>query len=188
MIRLSKSTWLWGELLFVALSAFALLIALFVGSLLPVIGSISWSGEWSSFMTRLNSDFPKLYVKNILLCRDASYTVHGTPVFECIYSFIVMWLNLIIVGIIILLGSVSGKQTLFMIVAAAEILVGGGAIYFDGYMKWLFPLAHTQYGLHFNTIFSGSNFPISGSFIYLALLVAVELVACQIAIKKMNNF
>ena len=99
-----------------------------------------------------------------------------------------MWLNLSIIGIIVLLGTISGKQLVFSVIAVAGVLAGGGSVYFVDALKWVFPIAHTQYGLHFNTIFSGNNFPILGTFIYLGTILLAEIITCSFLLNKMKSF
>lgn len=187
--RIGKKSWLYGELLFVAVFAFVVIIILAIGSVLPIIQNVApMINDWSTFMLDFKLEFPELYIGNEFLCLDMSYTLHGTPLFEGLYCFAVMWLNLSIIGVLVLLGSIVGKQLIFSVIAVAGTIIGGGSIYFAGALKWFFPITHTQYGLHFNTIFSGNNFPISGTFIYLVMILFAEIFACSFLLKKMKSF
>lgn len=186
IMRTGKRAWVYGEMLFIVLSSMLFLIVLFIGCILPVMSHLSFSNRWSSFMTDLCSYYPEIYSKNILLCLDSSYTLHGTPLGVSLYSFAAMWLNLIILGGMILLGAIWGKKMFVLFIAAAETLIGGCSIYFNSSMKWIFPLTHTQYGLHFNAFFSGSNFAVQYTFVYLGLFAVAEFIACRMNIEKTN--
>lgn len=186
IIRTGKRAWVYGEIQFIVLSSALFLMVLYVGCIIPVMNNLSFSNEWSSFMTNLSSNYPEIYKKNILLCLDPSYTLHGTPSSESLYSFAVMWLNLVILGTIVLLGSILGKKMFLLFVAIGETLIGGCSIYFTSSVKWVFPLTHTQYGLHFNELFSGNNFDVQYTFVYLGLIVLAEFIACRINIEKAN--
>lgn len=186
ILRAGKKPWLCGEVIFVIVSSLGLLLCLCAGSVIPIAENVVFTGEWSKYMLDVYTQDPELYMKNSLLFLDSSYTLHGTPFFEAAYSFLVMWLNLCITGIIVLLGSVTGKELLFSIIAVCTVLIGGSSMYFAGDFKWLFPLTHTQYGLHFNLVFSGNNFPVAMTFVYLVAALIVGIVLCFIAARKMN--
>ena len=187
--RIGKKAWLCGELLFVTVFAFVMVSVLAIGTVIPIMQNIApIANEWSSFMVDFRSGFPELYMENTHLCLDMAYTLHGTPIFEGFYCFVVMWLNLSIIGVFILLGTVVGKQLPFLAVAVAGAIIGCGSIYFAGALKWIFPIVHTQYGLHFNAVFSGNNFPLLGTFIYLGMILVVEVFACGFLLKKMKKF
>lgn len=187
--RVGKKFWLCGELLFIIAFTFLLTFVLAVGTVLPIIENTTpLTNDWSIFMLDFKSRFPELFMKNTIHCLDTSYTLHGTPIFEGLYCFSVTWFNLSIIGVLILLGSVCGRQILFMVIAASGVFVGGCSTFFEGNLKWIFPIAHMQYGLHFNTIFSGNNFPVSGTFIYLGIILLAEIITCSILLNKIKSF
>ena len=137
-------------------------------------------------MTQMREQFPELYGNDPLLFLDSSIIAHGIPHQVLFYSFSMMWLYLIMIGILMLFGAIIGKQTLTMIAGTAVTVVGGSAIYFGGNFKWLFPLAHIEFGLHYNSFFSDINFPLWGSVLYLLLLTVGLLVLCRQYLKTMQ--
>lgn len=186
MIRISRKSWITGEISFIFLISFAMIAVLFVGTILPILGVSKPSDDWSEFMTIMNENFPIIYLHNFRLTLDASTIMHSVPISAFVYSFLIMCLNLIIYGLLILLGTVTSKRMVFFSSTLALALIGGCSTFFTGKTKWLFPIAHTQLGMHFNSIFSKTNFPLFMSYIYLAAAVVVVVIACGLLTKKTN--
>lgn len=186
MVRTGKLQWFWGEFAFVALSSFVLTFILFIASDLFLFGSIESSGGWSDFMKTTRLNFPEIYEKNKLLFLDASIVAHGTPVKVMLYTFGMMWLYLIVTGVCVLFGTIIGKRFWAIIMSMAMTVVGGLAIYFNGALRWIFPLVHIEYGMHFNSLLSQVYFPIWGPILYLVLLLAGLTALCCFSLKKMR--
>lgn len=186
MIRTGKRAWLVGELAFVAISALAVTLVILLASDLFLYGFIENSTTWSDFMKSTRPNFPEIYERNKLLFLDASIISHGKPLGVMIYTFGAMWAYLIISGVCVLFGTIIGRRLAAMITAMSATVLGGLAIYFSGAVKWIFPLAHVEYGLHFNSIFSAVHFPIWGSVLYLAALLAGLVTACFLSLNKMR--
>ena len=186
IIRTKKRYWIYGEVAFIIVSSFLILLILFLGSIFFVLKYICLNENWSLYMTQMREQFPELYSNNPLLFLDSSIIAHGNPHQVLFYSFSMMWLYLITIGIFMLFGAIIGKETMAMIAGTAVTVVGGSAIYFGGSFKWIFPLAHIEFGLHYNSFFSDINFPLWGSVLYLLMLVIGLFVLCRQYLKTMQ--
>lgn len=185
MVRISRREWLIGEISFLFLISLVMMIILLIGTIVPIINCVNTSNRWSAFMTSLNDRFPEIYMHNARVTLDASIITHSLPLSALVYSFLIMWMNLMICGSLMLLGAVTSKRMTFLTAALASAFIGGCSTYFKSGIKWIFPIAHTQLGLHFNSIFSKVNFPVYMSYIYLAAVIVVIIGVCGRLIKKM---
>lgn len=183
LIRLQKKDWLRGELLFVAISAFLLVFAVFCGSILFLAGRVKLSGDWGSFMRYFGVDYTQLYLENSELLLEASVITHGKPPYIAVYVAAAMWMYLTILGLLLLYGTIAGKKNVMTLISIVITLVSGGILYFDTQIRWFFPLTHILFGAHFNSLFAKVRFPLYGSFIYLILIFFVLLV---ITIRKLK--
>lgn len=186
IVRTGKRQWFWGEFAFIALSALALTFILFIASDLFLLDCIKYSNGWSDFMKITRSNFPEIYSKNGLLFLDASIVAHGSPGRVMLYTFGMMWLYLIVTGVCVLLGTIIGKRFWTILIGMAMTVIGGLAIYFNAALRWLFPLVHVEYGLHYNSLFSQTYFPVWGSIAYYLLLTAALVVFGLYRLKRMN--
>lgn len=178
MIRTGRKRWLLGEIMFVIFSAFVMLLLIFAGSAAFTAKDQEPSNVWSPFMTVMRENFPLLYADNHLLFLDTATVAHGTPLSVFLYTFLTMWIYLVITGLLILLGTVIGKR-IPTVTAAAALSVTGGAVVRFGGASWLFPMIHTQFGMHYNSLLSTVYFPLWDSLIYLLLLAAVLAALCR---------
>lgn len=186
MIRTGKRQWFFGELSFIVVTSFALTLVIFLASMLFTAGQIEPYDSWSSFMTQMYFQYPEEYVNNSILFLYASTIAHGEPIDILIYTFSMMWANLVICGIGLLLGTIVGHRIIAFIVNIAVVLSGGICSKFAGSFKWIFPLTHMEYGEHFNYVFSEVYFPVWGSITYYLLLIAALIVLCLCKLKRMN--
>ena len=138
--------------MFLLVSALLLTVLLFAGSIVFLSRYLTNTPQWSDFMTNMNRDFPELYTEHHLLFLDASILTHGEPVE--VYTFLMIWLYLVIIGVCLLLGTILGKHIIAMIASVGLTIIGGSAIYIKGWVQWLFPLVHVEFGLHFDSFFS----------------------------------
>lgn len=184
MIRISRREWLIGEIGFLFLISFVMIVVLFIGTTVPVINFSETTNAWSDFMTSLRELFPEIYLHNLRVTLEASIIIHSLPVSAIVYSFLIMWFNLIIYGLLILLGTIASKRMAFLIATLACAFIGGCSTFFSSGIKWLFPITHTQLGQHYNSIFSKTNFPVYMSYIYLAAAIVALIIICGILVKK----
>lgn len=186
IVRTGKRQWFWGEIAFIALSAFAFTFILFIASDLFLFNCIKYSNGWSDFMKITRSNFPEIYDKNRALFLDASIITHGSPGKVMLYTFGMMWLYLIVTGVCVLFGTIIGKRFWTVVICILMTVVGGLAVYFSTALRWIFPLVHVEYGRHFNSLFSQIYFPVWRSILYLVLLLAGLILLCCFSLNKMR--
>lgn len=186
MIRTGKKQWFFGELLFVLISSFSIVLIILICSMLCMGEQIRQGNEWSMYMTRMRQLFPEKYSGNTQFFLDASTIAHGKSTGVLLYTFLMMWMYLAIIGMILIFGTIIAKKTAAMISACTLTVVGGTAIYFGGQLKWLFPPAHLEFGLHFNSIFSKVDFPLGGSPVYISAILIALMILCLNSLKRLR--
>lgn len=178
IIRINKREWLIGEIAFLSLTSLLMLIVLVIGTAIPMIGAADVSYAWSGFMTSLNENYPEKYLHNLRFTLESNVITHSLPISAAVYSFFIMWLNLMIYGLLILLGDLASKRMVLFAFTLSLAVLGGCSTLFNSGIKWIFPITHTQLGQHFNSIFSKINFPVYMSYLYLAAAVIIIIVIC----------
>lgn len=117
-------------------------------------------------------------MQNSLLFLDSSATAHGTPLTVFCFTAGIMILNLWVLGVMLLLGTIRKTKLAAVMCCLALTAAGGAAIFYDGRLMWLFPLAHLEYGAHYHAIYAETVFPVSGSVGYLAAWLVGAIVLC----------
>lgn len=186
MIRTSKKQWFFGELLFVFVSSFLMVFIILASSMLCIKNQLTHSNEWSMYMTQMRHLFTENYNGNTQLFLDASTIAHGKASDVLLYTFFMMWMYLAITGIILIYGTIMVRKTAALLSACSLTVIGGTAIYFGGQLKWLFPPAHLEFGLHFNSIFSKVDFSLAGSIFYILAILIVLVIMCLNSLKRLR--
>lgn len=186
MIRTSKKQWFFGELLFVFVSSFLIVFIILASSMLCMKNQLTYSNEWSMYMTQMRMLFPENYNGNAQLFLDASTIAHGKASDVLLYTFFMMWMYLAITGIILIYGTIMVRKTAALLSVCSLTVIGGTAIYFGGQLKWLFPPAHLEFGLHFNSIFSKVDFSLAGSIFYISAILIVLVIICLSSLKRLR--
>lgn len=184
MVRISRRSWAAGEIMFIVLISFVMMFALLIGTILPIIDAAVFSNEWGGVMTSLIDYDEVLFYDSLNFMLDATILIHSLPLDAMIYSFLIMWLNLIVSVLLMLLGTIVSKRMAFFSSTLAITFIGGCLTEFTTSFKWVFPIAHTQLGRHYNSIFSKVNFPLFASYIYLAAAVIALIIICGRLVNK----
>lgn len=186
MIRTGKKQWFFGEMFFVLTSSLLIVLIIFASSMLCMGKQLTQGSEWSMYMTQMRELFPEKYNSNTQLFLDASTIAHGKTSGVLLYTVLMMWLYLAIIGTLLIFGTMIAKKTAAMISACSLTVVGGTAIYFGDQLKWLFPPAHLEFGLHFDSIFSKVDFSLEGSLVYISAILIALVILCLSSLKRLR--
>lgn len=186
MIRTGKKQWFFGEMFFVLTSSLLIVLIIFASSMLCMGKQLAQGSEWSMYMTKMRELFPEKYNSNTQLFLDASTIAHGKTSGVLLYTVLMMWLYLAIIGTLLIFGTMIAKKTAAMISACSLTVIGGTAIYFGDQLKWLFPPAHLEFGLHFDSIFSKVDFSLEGSLVYISAILIALVILCLSSLKRLR--
>lgn len=184
--RMSRKSWVFGELIFAAASSLTYVLSLILGTLLYCRGKCSLSNEWSSYTTRLYIEYPEKYSKYTSLAVESSVYIQGKPVEVILHSAVLIFLYTLILCLIIMLFKMLSFGDVGVIICTALTLFGLASDSGASPMMWAFPITHTVFGWHFDQFFRKQFFTLTGSYIYLGLLFAVLLAANLIVSKKVR--
>ncbi len=182
--RMSRTGFVLGELMFAAMSSLTYIIALISGTALCCIGKCSFNNEWSDFTAKCYIEYPELYRSNTSLFVTSSVYTQGKPIEVILHSAALIFLYIMLLSLIIMLFKLLNTGGVGVVFSTAITLSGlatyGGA----SPMMWAFPITHTVFGWHFDGFYREQFFTLTGSYIYLTVLIAVLLTANLIISKK----
>lgn len=182
--RISRKSWIFGELIFAAASSLTYVFSLIGGTLLYCAGRCSLSNEWSGYTTKLYSEYPQIYARSTNLAVESSVYTQGKPVEIIFHSAFLIFLYTLILSLIIMLFKLLALGEAGVIVSAAVTLFGLASDSGASPMMWAFPITHTVFGWHYNSFFREQFFTLSGSYIYLTAIFCALLAANLIVSKK----
>lgn len=170
MVRIHRSTWLLGQLLY------ALLVGIFYFGFLT-IGSILWAGkagyfsrEWSAYMTTLYTDYPEVYARDMNYFIEAETVTQGKPIEVFFISCIFMLFYLLTMAQFLCLFKLIKWKRLGLFFDMALTVFGAAAVSYLDSAKWIFPLAHAIFGIHFRGFFAEPKLHLGYSVLYFLIL------------------
>lgn len=186
MIRMNKKRWLFGEVLSVFFLSFVIVIILFAGTCLFLGRGLKSGTGWGDFMYYFPLQFRELYENNKSFILGAEVLTQGSPIDVCIYSALMMWLYLVIMGLILVLSTIIGKKIVGIVADIVITLSGGAMLFTTGSACWLFPLYHMMYGNHYNMFLAKVKMPKGYSYVFFGIIIVMLIVISLLKINKME--
>lgn len=184
--RMSRKSWVLGELLFAAASSLTYVITLVLGTLLYCAGKCELTNTWSDFTTKLYLEYPDIYAQSTSLAVESSVYTQGKPVEVILHSAALIFLYTLILCLIIMLFKLLSFKEGGIITGIAITLFGLATDSGASKVMWAFPITHTVFGWHYDRFFRQQHFTIPGSYIYLSALLVVLIIANFIVSKRVR--
>lgn len=185
--RMSRKSWVFGELMFAAASSLTYVLSLILGTLLYCAGKCRLNNEWSEYTTMLYLEHPDIYSKSTSLAVESSVYMQGKPVEVILHSVVLIFLYTMILSLIIMLFRQLSLHEAGLIAGTALTLFGLATDSGASPVMWAFPITHTVLGWHYDRFFREQHFTLTGSYIFLVALFAA-LVAANLIISKKARF
>lgn len=186
LIRISRLQWLIGELVFLVLSAISYMLILGLGILVYMGKYVRLDYRWSGYMLDFNRQFPELFRGNEDYFLDADMMTHGSPMIVCIHSVLLMMCMLLCVALVQMTFALFRKKYIGMLLVVGLTLASALSIYSTSTAKWIFPMTHTNFGVHFDGFRAKVFMELWVSYLYFGILFAVFLITDFVMAKKVN--
>jgi hypothetical protein len=183
MSRISRTSWLFGEVLYAGMTALTYILFLFLGSALWVWKSSSFFTTWSPYMSQLYMDYPEVYALNNQLFIKTETLAQGTPMKVMFHSVSLMLLYLVCVALLLMMFKLLGLKKLGIFVTISFAIIGV-SLGDNDFIKWFFPIMQSIYETHFNSFYSKVKEPLSYSYIYFGILIVGLFVINQRLVKR----
>lgn len=184
--RMSRKSWIVGELLFAVISSLTYVFSLILGTLFYCLGKCSFDNEWSDYTTKMYIEYPQIYSRNTGLAVASSVYTQGKPLEVIAHSVVLIFLYVILLSLIIMLFKLLNRGGTGVIIGAAITLFGLAADSGASPIMWAFPITHTVFGWHYDSFLREQFFTLPGSYLYLIILILAMLAGNVIASKKVR--
>ena len=148
-IRCSKRTWICGQILFVVEAAVFLVAFLLISSIFMLRGYGEWNLEFSEAVRFYASTFPDRrgdYILTLLPENLYQQMTLGTAIMHTIF---LMLLYFLLLAFVLLLAALCNRKSVGFLVNTALILFGTVTTATETKWMWLFPMAHSITGVHY---------------------------------------
>ncbi len=180
-IRCSKTTWIFGQMLYALLSAVSLPVVIFVLSAAELFPYAGFSLRFSDAITKYEYVFPERagdYVTRLLPENLYNQMQLGTAI---LHTFCLLALYFFLLMLILLFFALLNHRILGIFAGSAIIIAGAAACSARAGFMWLLPMTHTVTWLHYTEFFRRQIFPIAGSYLYFIIADLVLALLCIFA-------
>lgn len=173
IFRIGRKRWVLSELLFLFFADLSFMIVTFLGICISC-GSRSFIyNGWSDVILEFLDKNPELSGSFLAKLIPPNIYYHMLPYKAACFSALFLFFYLFILGLILLVFKLLGKQVLGIVVTGSVILIGAATCGMDFFVKWLFPAAHSSIIAHYSNYYSHMNCKMEISFIYFLGLILV---------------
>lgn len=170
LIRAGRTRWYSGQVTFVYTVAFSFIGIFFVYTAIVTQSNAFVANIWSNAERLVNSvAYSELRSQNPMAYLDLSIINNYSVAVATFYGVVLMTLHLALSSQLQMVLSIRFNKMIGLLGNAAMLALGVVSWWADSSLKWLFPLAHSTVVYHYDELFNKVNFPILGSFIYLAV-------------------
>lgn len=183
-IRCSKRTWICGQVLFVVEAAVFLVAFLLIFSIFMLWGYGEWNLEFSEAVRFYASTFPERrgdYILTLLPENLYQQMNLGTAI---VHTIFLMLLYFLLLAFVLLVAALCNQKMVGFLVDAVLILLGTVTTAMETKWMWLFPMAHSITGVHYEKYLSAEIFPMKLSYVYMIFGSMGLIVCCMVVARK----
>ena len=169
LIRSGRTKWYSAQVAFVYVAAVSFIGIFFIYTAIFTQKNAFVANLWSNAERLINTlEYQEIRSKNPLSYLDLSIINNYTVAQATAYGVILMTLHLALSLQVQMVLSLKFNKMIGLLANASLLALGMITWWADSPAKWLFPLAHSTVVYHYDELFNRVNFPILGSFLYLA--------------------
>lgn len=170
LIRAGRTRWYSGQIAFIYSAALSFIGIFFIYTAVITQSNAFVANVWSNAERLVNSlSYSKLRQDNPMAYLDLSIINNYSVSAATIYGVTLMVLHLALSSQLQMVLSLKFNKMIGLLGNAMLLAFGMVSWWANSGIKWLFPLAHATVVYHYDELFNRVNFPIWGSFIYLAV-------------------
>ncbi len=186
IIRIGRERFLFSQIIFLFLCVISFVGAVFLITTLPAVPHLCFTSKWSAVVTDFKNAYPEYSANPGTLLIQENIFFQGKPVSVMIFSTCMLFLHLLTIGMVLMASFCVGKPTIGVVIVYGIEIVGTAICYFDTFIKWIFPTAHSMFNIRYLKYFSGAEVDSVFSFIYFTTIIALLTGVCFERIRTVN--
>lgn len=184
--RTGRINWMLGQMLFGIMSAVTFLAVIYVMCTAFLMNKAFIADGWSSVVKRYHIKFPEEahgFASELL---PGNLYNQMTPFSAVVQTYLLLFLYLVAVLLVMLFFQQRKQKAVGFLTVSG--IIGFGVLFTSirASAMWAFPMANTIVWLHYTEIFKDAVVPVSYSYIYFGIMIAVLIVANIFAARKLN--
>lgn len=195
IIRSGRSSWLNGQIMYIACSSLIYLAFFLISSVLVLVPNVAYSGDWGIIIKTLASDssLPARYHLNVTVFFSEAIIKDFTPWQAILISCVLFWLTTVFTGLVIftfnlLSGKASGLFVAGSLICMTYFSGVQGRLVFGDWIAYLSPLSwvsmhNIRWGSPMPYMLQPGIFFVLGTLISLSILM---IIVVNIAFRKQD--
>jgi hypothetical protein len=186
IVRTNKKAWLFGQIIFFALTSVTYLITMALITIIPFANNGFIANGWSLVTTKFLENYPEYSTSTYAYILPENIYKQMSVYEGIIGSTLLLFMYLMIIALIIILFNIYGQKTLGILTNISIIGLGQATILINLPIRWCFPMANTLLYLHYDKILATNIFPKKYSYLYFLVLMLFLLMVNLLSIKSVN--
>lgn len=186
--RVGKKNWMYGQMLFAAMSTAVYILAIFVSVFLISLPHAHVSPEWSEVTRFYASRFPgetDVYASQLL----PPNIYNQVPLLPTlVYTLVFQMLYLYLLTMILLLSRLLGGKSAGLYACLLIVILGVGTCAVRSKLLWMFPMGNTILWLHYTEILRKPVWPVWYSYVYFGIMILGLMIVCRCVVKRYHLF
>lgn len=188
LFRTGRLPWMLGQFWFLIFSALTFIGFLLISSMLTVMDNSFVINAWSLVTKNvIRPENGELRARFPFAVMDRSVVFQARPYEAVRHGILLMMFFMLIVGMVMMLFSLKQKKILGVFANLSFIALGLVLWAVDNKIKWLFPIANTAFGWHYDRLYDETIMSVSYSYIYFIVL-CLTLIFTAVLIGKHCSF
>ncbi len=181
--RIGRHNWLCAQLLCLLLMILSYLFIIAIGAIAPILGNGFMGNSWSLVVTDYASKFPQSSASYELLPENLYYQI-GSVWGAAFYTYSLLFLYLLLLGLILCLGTLNHVHKLSVIVSGFIVAAGAALCSLHSELMWYLPMSHTVVWLHFTKYFRKPVVELAWSYLYFSIIIVTLIVCLFFSVKR----
>lgn len=167
--RIGRTSWMWGQMLFVLMAMGSYIAVIFLGTTLPVLFQSQWGMEWSLTVRQYYLNFPEKSGSFAAQLITARLYNQVQPLPAVLQTYLMQVLYLMLFALILLWFWLQKKKGIGIFAVIFLVGIGTAFSLLEGKLMWIFPMAHTNVWLHYTALLREPLCPFWCSYLYFAV-------------------
>ncbi len=171
LFRTGRSAWVLGQIFFLICAALTFVCFLLFSSMLSIFSRSFLINAWSLVSKySISPENAELRINYPFAIIDASVINQSRPFMSVTHSILLCTLFMLTVGLVMMIFALLRKKIFGVFLNVSFIVTGLVLWVVDVKAKWLFPIANTAFGWHYDGMFNKTIVDIRYSYIYFCIL------------------
>lgn len=186
VVRAGKCNWILGHIIYAFFTSVTYMAAVLLVTVVLAFPYSYMQNTWSEVTTKYYIMFPEKIDNSISDLVNARLYNQTMPMEAFFHTFLLYCLYLFLLSMICFLAYMFYRRIAGIVINGIMIVLGEVAVLTNNAAGWCMPAPHAVVWKHYDMVFRQTGHPLSASYIYFILLIAVGIVLVLVRARYKN--